>query len=349
MTDSSGTMRDLRFVRLLARELEGGRPVVLASVLATRGSMPRDAGARMALLADGSFVGTIGGGRVEQMAQERSRAVMGGEQGASIEWLTHAKTAMACGGDALVSVSPLSGQQHAALFSDMAERLERGESFVLVEDWHEGASPAFSLVGVDELSEGDPRATAENPLWDENAKTYAEPLGPDPFAYVFGAGHVGRALTPVLASVGFRVVVFDDRPEVADPSFFPQAERVILGDFKHIGEKVQVTRRDYVVVLTHGHAGDIDVLEQVAPARPAYVGCIGSRRKAEFARQTLVERGVSREWADSVHLPIGEDILAVTPSEIAVSIAAQMIRCRAELRPVRPHEHASQPVAAQGR
>ena len=113
-------------------------------------------------------------------------------------------------------------------------------------------------------------------------------------------------------------------------------------DFTKLSEKVRVTSRDYVVVTTHGHAWDIDVLEQVSRVRPAYVGCIGSRGKAAFARKTLKERGVDPTWVDKgIHLPIGDPILAVTPPEIAISIAAEMIRCRAELRPVseRPHQH----------
>ena len=121
---------------------------------------------------------------------------------------------------------------------------------------------------------------------------------------------------------------------------FPRRS-VVCGDLRDLaGMGIRVGGSDYVVVTTHGHAWDIDVLQQVADGRPAYVGCIGSRGKAAFARKTLRERGVDAAWLDSVHLPIGEDILAVTPEEIAVSIAAQMIRCRAELRPPEQRPHA---------
>ena len=109
------------------------------------------------------------------------------------------------------------------------------------------------------------------------------------------------------------------------------------GAFKDLDDYTHITPRDFVVVLTHGHLGDAVVLEHVLPHRPAYVGCIGSARKAGFVRRTLEEHGIAAELAESVHLPIGDDILAVTPAEIAVSIAAQMIRCRAGLRPHSPH------------
>ena len=124
----------------------------------------------------------------------------------------------------------------------------------------------------------------------------------------------------------------DDRPGICDPALFPQAEAVTCGAFEDLDSLVRVTSRDYVVVLTHGHLGDAAVLERVLPHRPAYVGCIGSRRKAGLVRDALEAAGIPADLAASVHLPIGEDILAVTPAEIAVSIAAQLIRCRAELR-----------------
>lgn len=339
MNDSHETMRDEGFLGRLIAECDAGRPFVVSSVLATRGSMPRHAGARMVLLADGTFLGTVGGGRVEQIAQERSQAVLAGQQKNSIEWLTHAKTGMACGGDALVSVRhSFDPKTEGDLLRGVVNLLHDGEPFVLCERWADPQNVGIDLTRVSELAAGDPRATSDVPRWDESSATYCEPLGPDPVCYVFGGGHVGRALVPVLASVGFRVVVFDDREGVAVASDFPQAERVLCGDFTRLREQVGVTRRDYVVVTTHGHSGDIDVLEQVLPSHPAYVGCIGSRGKAAFVRKTLVDRGIPAEDVERVHLPIGENILAVTPPEIAISIAAQLIRCRAELRPERPHQ-----------
>lgn len=341
MVDSHETLRDLSFVRRLLTELEAGRPFSLASVLATRGSMPRPAGARMALLSDGSWLGTVGGGRVEQMAQERCARVLSGEEPDTLEWLTHAKTGMACGGDALVGVALWKSRQ-AEFLRALRGAHESGASAWILERWPASGVPEVKLAsegGNDaEVAEGGFAPLLSDVIaWDEDGRRYAEPIGPDPIAFVFGGGHVGRALTPVLAGVGFRVVVFDDRSGVAVPRDFPAAERVVLGSFQDIGEKVKVCSRDYVVVLTHGHAADIDVLEQVYPARPAYVGCIGSRTKAAFARKTLEERGVPRTWSDFVHLPIGESILAVTPAEIAISITAEMIKCRAKLRPQGTH------------
>ena len=202
MQDSHDTLRDQALVRRLLAELSAGRPFALATVLATRGSMPRHATARMALLQDGTWLGTVGGGRLEQQMQERCHDVLAGRAPARLEWMTHAKTGMG--------------------------RLEAGERFVLREDWSEPASVVVDLLDASALAAGSAEARAlagQAATWDEASRTYVEPAGPDPVCYVFGGGHVGRALTGVLANVGFRVVVADDRPGVAVPADFPAAER----------------------------------------------------------------------------------------------------------------------------
>lgn len=339
MNDSHDTMRDTHFLTRLQAVLAQGGRVVLASVLATRGSMPRHAGARMALLPSGEFVGTVGGGRVEQMTEEAMRKAALNPSDASLTWLTHSITQMACGGDALVGVRVLEGADDTVLIGKLIDKQKESKPFLWREHWENPAAVTREIVDLDALAAGDASARVDVPSWDEKSKLYCEPMGQDPVAYVFGAGHVGRALVPVLASIGFKVAVFDDRPEFVVPERLPMADFLYTGDFKQLTDQVQPGKRDYVVVTTHGHSADIEVLAQVAAGDPAYVGCIGSRGKAAFVRRTLQEMGCTQEYAERVHLPIGEDILAVTPGEIAVSIAAQMIRCRAELRPERPHQH----------
>ncbi len=341
LTDSHETLRDAAFVGRLAEHLAAGERLALSSVLATRGSMPRHAGARMAVFADGSFAGTIGGGHIEQMAQERSQELLAAAEGegrlpSEFEWYTHAKTQMACGGDALVGIE-VWGKEQLPLLQEILAALAEKKMLWLVETWKEGRPDLF-LGRKERFSSETAKECSDICYWNEEAKRYTEPIGPGPIAWIFGGGHVGEALVPVLASVGFRPCVVDDRADICVPERFPKAERVVCCDFAHLADAgIEVKPEDFVVVLTHGHAADIDVLEQTVPVHPAYVGCIGSRGKAAFARKTLVERGIAQADADAIHLPVGEAILAVTPAEIAVSIAAEMIRCRAELRPEVPH------------
>ena len=136
---------------------------------------------------------------------------------------------------------------------------------------------------------------------------------------------------PVLASLGFRPVVYDDRPEFADPALFPKAEKTLCGDFTRLSEQVTVTPEDYVVVMTRGHQADYEVLAQVLRSGAKYLGCIGSKRKLSLCRERLMEAGFTEEEYARLHAPIGLAIGAQTPEEIAVSVAAEMIAVRAGL------------------
>lgn len=132
-------------------------------------------------------------------------------------------------------------------------------------------------------------------------------------ALLFGAGHISQALCPLLNTIGFRPVVFDDRPELANTRLFPTAEQVICGDFTRISDYLTITDEDFVVIMTSGHVRDFQVEEQTLRGPFAYVGVIGSRRKTASVNQRLLEAGIPEESIDLVHTPIGTPILAVTP------------------------------------
>lgn len=318
----NGSLSDEAFVSALVAELEAGRRVGLASLLATSGSMPRHEGARLAVLASGALIGTVGGGAIEQLAIERARTAQGG--GApSLEWY-HTGDAMACGGDALLATRALTADDLPVLLA-VRDALLRDEPVCVTERWADPAAPTIE-VG--------PAARLSAPTWDDAHATYREPVAAPSCLHVFGAGHVGAALVGLAAAAGFEVHVYDDRPELATTERLPEATTVTCGSFDDLAASAAIGPRDSVVVLTHGHAHDETVLLAVLTrdVQPAYVGCIGSARKAALAREHLVAAGVPAERVDAVHMPIGEAIGAVTPSEIAVSIVAQLIRCRAEGR-----------------
>lgn len=336
------TFSDQGFVSALRDELAAGRRVALASLLATRGSMPRHEGARLAVLEDGRTLGTVGGGNVERVAESRARALLAGEKNVqlpdasaaqtdhnphapALEWLTRGANDMACGGDALLAVRALTPDDLPTLEALLGALGSRGAA-TLEELWADPSAPELRVATNARLA---PRAS-----WDEASATYREPVLASATCHVFGAGHVGTALVPLAASIGYEVAVYDDRPEAADPARLPSATSVSCGSFADLAAEAKIGSHDAVVVLTHGHAADETVLLAVLAreAQPAYVGCIGSRRKAALARARLEAAGIPAERVASVHLPIGEDILAVTPQEIAVSIAAQLIRCRAGRR-----------------
>lgn len=149
-------------------------------------------------------------------------------------------------------------------------------------------------------------------------------------AYIFGAGHVGLALEPVLRYVNFRTVAIDDREEYANRERFPEAAEVkVIKDFKHSFEDIKTDEDSYIVIVTRGHMGDYDVLRDALKQKSAYVGMIGSRKKNKMLFDMLREEGYSEEDIARVHAPIGLSIQAETPEEIAISIAAEMIQVRA--------------------
>lgn len=319
----NGSLSDKGFVSALAAELAAGRSVGLATLLATRGSMPRHEGARMAVLASGAQMGTVGGGALERLAIERAAAARR-DGSAGLEWVTSGASDMACGGDALLAVRALTARDLPVLLA-LHGALERDEPVVVEERWADASAPELVLAPAERVS---------RPTWDAASATYREPVCAPSRLHVFGAGHVGAALVGLAAQVGFEVRVYDDRPELASGASLTAAASVTCGPFDELAAGATIGPLDSVVVLTHGHAHDEAVLLAVLTrdVQPAYVGCIGSRRKAALTRERLAAAGVPRERTDAVHLPIGEAIGAVTPSEIAVSIVAQLVRCRAERR-----------------
>jgi xanthine dehydrogenase accessory factor len=145
---------------------------------------------------------------------------------------------------------------------------------------------------------------------------------------IAGGGHVGRALAEIATLCGFRVTVVDDRPEYADPERFPGAERVIRGRFDEVLAGLPLDETTYLVAVTRGHKHDEASLRSVIGRGAAYVGMIGSRRRAAAVLQHLVEEGLDAGAVAQVHTPIGLDIGAESPEEIAVAVMAEIILVR---------------------
>jgi xanthine dehydrogenase accessory factor len=157
-----------------------------------------------------------------------------------------------------------------------------------------------------------------------------EPLGREGCVVIFGAGHVSQALAPLAKGVGFRTVVCDDREEFANRDRFPSADEVlVLDSFEDSLNGVEIGEESYLVIVTRGHAYDKTVLGGALATSACYIGMIGSRRKRDAIYGALMEEGFTRTDLDRVHCPIGLDIGAETPEEIAVSIVAELIRARA--------------------
>jgi xanthine dehydrogenase accessory factor len=154
---------------------------------------------------------------------------------------------------------------------------------------------------------------------------YIEPIEPSPELYVVGAGHVGFHLARLAHEVGFRVHVADDREKFANRDRFPTAVEIVVDDIPGWIERTKIPPHAYVVIVTRGHTNDLEALRALAPRDLRYLGLIGSRAKVARIYDALTADAMPAEHLRSVHAPIGLDIGAVTPQEIAVSILAELI------------------------
>lgn len=154
---------------------------------------------------------------------------------------------------------------------------------------------------------------------------YIEPIEPSPELYVIGAGHVGYHLATMAQEVGFQVHVVDDREKFASRERFPNATEVVTEDIPAWLERTKLPAHAFVVIVTRGHTNDLDALRALAPRELRYVGLIGSRAKVARISDQLLSEGMAPEVLTQVHAPIGLEIGAVSPQEIAVSILAELI------------------------
>ncbi len=164
-----------------------------------------------------------------------------------------------------------------------------------------------------------------------NPGNFVEEFKMESQAYIFGGGHVALALEPLLRHVDFRTTIIDDREEYANAERYPHAERTIVCDsFDNGFDEIETDEDSFIIIVTRGHKGDLQVLRQALKRPYAYLGMIGSRRKNAQLYKQLLSEGVTQEQIDTVYSPIGLDIKSETPEEIGISIVAEIIQVRAE-------------------
>ena len=168
-------------------------------------------------------------------------------------------------------------------------------------------------------------------------EVFVEPILPPAVLYIFGAGHVAISLCDVAARAGFDPIVTDDRSSYATPERFPSAREVHALNFDEALQKLEPNETSYIVIVTRGHRDDMHILRWAVQTRARYVGMIGSRRKVIEIFKTLRKEGLPAHLFDRVHAPIGLDIGAVTPEEIAVAITAELIAIRRRADGKLPH------------
>ncbi|NLJ27716.1 XdhC family aldehyde oxidoreductase maturation factor [Desulforhabdus amnigena] len=341
-------------VELLGR----GEHFVLATVLTRTGSAPRSAGARMIVRSNGAIIGSVGGGIVEAKVQELSADIFKQRGSMVKEFVLTSEDAgrlgMACGGglEILMTFMDASNRDLLNFYEGLLKSLETQEKVRLITRIPTGDndSPKPAQYLLKENGDMFPESSEEKPTWLREMIGEADAAGPVPLSkgaerfllepirspdtvYIFGAGHVGQALAALTGRVGFRTVVLDDREEFANRQRFGSADNIIVLDsFENALEGLEIDGASYLVIVTRGHAFDKTVLGRVLKTKAVYIGMIGSQKKRKAIYEALMKEGFTSRDLERVHSPIGLDIGAETPEEIAVSIVAELIQVRASNR-----------------
>ena len=243
--------------------IQHNTPCVLCTVVRTSGSVPRHAGTKMLVGADGTMLaGTVGGGEMESRVIEQAKLSL----------------------------------------SDGKARLQ---SYQL-------ANPQA----------GDPGVCGGE------VEVFIEPLLTSPTLVIFGAGHVGRALTHLAKWSGFHVIVADDRAELCNATACPGADEYLPGPMRETLGKLALNPQTYVAMVTRGYPLDVEMLPLLLHTPTRYIGVIGSQRRWLTAAKALREQGIGEADLARIHAPIGLEISAETPEEIAISIMAEIIQAR---------------------
>ncbi|MEX1231452.1 MAG: XdhC/CoxI family protein [Planctomycetaceae bacterium] len=330
--------------------LRAGRPVAYTALVETRGSTPQKAGAVMLVYADGSQVGTLGGGCVEAEVKRKALQIL--DEGTP-ELLTFQLDSdygwddgLICGGRMKMIVDPLRPGADGAYYQLMHELASQGQGWTeaVVIDAAKAAggheTDRFLLDAAGEVMAY--RGTGTPP---QNLKTNLKPLTDRPRPYVaegisylplldrcrlliVGAGHVGQQVAAMAADVDFDVWVLDDREQYCNPERFPQAKRLIVGEIDRLLSGLDIDPSTMCIIVTRGHQHDEEALYHLAESPARYVGMIGSKRKIKLIFEDLLKEGISAEALAKVHAPLGFDIGSQTVPEIAISIVAELIAVR---------------------
>ena len=288
---------------------QAGRPAVFCVILEKSGSAPREPGAAMLVRDDGTSIGTVGGGAVEVVAQREAKAMLAGGNAKllslSLDDDHGQDDASICGGAVVVGLVPVRTSEDCKPYAAALSAARRHE-------------PAQIPITVDAGSK---------------QLTYQLHVETPPTLVIAGAGHVGQALSRLAGPLDFRVVVIDDRDEVASADRFDESVELRVGPIAETLRDYPIDRSCYVAIMTRGHRHDQAALDAVIRRPMAYIGVIASRRKRDAILGALAEAGVSRELLDQVHVPIGLPIGAMSVNEIAVSIAAELIQVRRKTVP----------------
>ena len=343
--------------RAAVDEAKSGDDHVIATVVRTSGSTPQKAGAKLLVRKDGSGVGTLGGGCVEGDIWFAARQLL--KRGGSAEMRDYelneelaAQDGLVCGGTMYFLIDPVRGKNSYGEFAaEVVAAYEGGAPVALVNIMVAPESSGLSVgnkmlvrengstqgsLGDEKLDSASARRARElmalgkndYVVEDSGVEYYIEAYTTPPTLVIAGGGHVSKALAPVAKSVGFRLFILDDREEFANKERFPEAEIVQVGDYDAGLQSLPINANSFIVIATRGHRYDDSALASALKTPASYVGLLGSKRKTILIYEALIKRGFSLDDIRRTRSPIGLDIGARTPEEIAISVMAEILMFR---------------------
>jgi xanthine dehydrogenase accessory factor len=308
-----------RFYEQLAAALAENQPFTLALISGVKGSSPQRIGAKALFFEDGRIIGTLGGGCLEAEVHARAkRALKTGEASTFEMLLDHDfgwDDGLICGGSVSGLILP-----RAAEAAELWRKLATATDPVT---W--GVKQDFSIALADSTFQ--PFNASPTSDW-----LYSETVAPPTELWIAGSGHVAQAVAPLALQLNFAVTVFDDRPGLANHNFFPPETQLRVGGWHDLLKEPLPEQPAFGLIVTRGHQHDALVLTEWIRRPFAFLGMIGSRRKARIIREQFLKQNIATaEQFDRIACPVGVEIRAQTTAEIAVSVLAQYIQKRAEL------------------
>ena len=319
--------------------LDKGSHGILATVIKRTGSAPRDVGAKMFVGEDGKMFGTVGGGLLESEAYRRAMETMGKDITSVFSINMDARQIedkdMLCGGNVDLLLEPVTKKHHNVYEAVKKCQRDRIRAAIFTRFGH--GLFAKSLIMVNETVTGDRVDQKEIDRCMDilrrrepelSGNTFLEPIHIIVPLYIFGAGHVSQYLSRLTKMTGFLTTIIDDRKEFANTERFHDADNIIVEGFREVFRSLEFTGNEYVVIITRSHELDALVLEESLKRKVKYIGMIGSSKKVKTILGRLHEKGFDKNISERINAPIGVDINAETPQEIAVSIIAELVKVK---------------------
>jgi len=315
-------MKEMELWKFLLETINTSKKALLLIVADSSNSSPGRQAFKMVITEDAEQFGTIGGGIMEKDMIEYSLDLLFGNETNLIKKLHHTdktkfeKSGLICGGYQTIIFSVFD-KSHIPIIENILSSLNKKENGKL----------SVTPGKIEFLQNEDNNPTTFHYNSDKDWQ-YNETIGLPLIAYIAGGGHVGLAVSRVMKSLGFYVVVFDHREEVFTIEQNKFADEIVICKYEEIGNKIVESERSYVIIVTPMHSGDKDTLKSVIRKKVKYIGMMGSKRKIKTIFENLSKEGIDNKLLEKVHTPIGLEIEAESPEEIAVSIAAEIIKVK---------------------